>query len=118
LPVSRFNPVLVETSLGFVAAGLLEASVGLGAAMHKPIGRGLLFGVATLGALALSTEIDEVTHGKLGGSRSGFGHPGLVERITPHSMGRIARAYSDEGHNAVVGWKCGSTGCVGQGTLG
>ena len=30
--------------------------------MHEPIGRGLLLGLAPLGALARSAEIDEVAH--------------------------------------------------------
>jgi len=62
LPVSRVDPVLVEILLGFVAPGLHQGSLRLGASMRKPAGRGLLLGLASLGPFARGTEIDEIAH--------------------------------------------------------
>jgi hypothetical protein len=64
LPISRFDPVLVETSLGFVIPRLRKRALGLQAPMHEPIGRGLLLGLAALGLLTRSAEIDEIAHVK------------------------------------------------------
>src|ERR1700691_6005878 len=56
--------MLVEASLSFVAARALQVSFGLGTAMGKPARRGLLFGLAPLGPLALDPKINDGAHGK------------------------------------------------------
>ena len=61
--------MLVETVLGFVAPRLLQGPFCLRTAMDKPAGRGLLLGLAPRGPLARGTEIDQVAHAKLGGTR-------------------------------------------------
>jgi hypothetical protein len=55
LPVSSFNPVLVECPLGFVALNLRFGSIRLGAAESEPIGRGRLPGPLPSGLLAHSS---------------------------------------------------------------
>ena len=47
-----------------VAPGLVEGSLGLRAAMRKPIGSGLLVGLMPFGLLARDAEIDDVAHAK------------------------------------------------------
>jgi hypothetical protein len=69
LPVSRFDPVLVETSAGFVVPRLRQSSFGLRAPMCKAAGRCLLLGLAPFGPLARGAEVDEVAHAKLGGNQ-------------------------------------------------
>jgi len=69
LPVSRFDPVLVETFAGFVIPGLRQGSFRLGAPVHKPAGRSLLLGLASLGPFARVTEVDEIAHVRFCGNR-------------------------------------------------
>jgi hypothetical protein len=69
LPISRFDPVLIEASLGFVVARPRFGSFGLGPAVGKPVGHGGLLGLAAFLPLPRGTEIDNITHQKLGGSR-------------------------------------------------
>jgi len=64
LPVSRFDPVLVESFASLVAPGLIEGPFGFRSAVRKPIGSGLLVGLTPLGLLACGTEIDDVAHAK------------------------------------------------------
>jgi hypothetical protein len=62
LPVSRFDPVQVEASLGFVVARPCRGSIRLGSAVSQAIGRGLLLGIASFGPLSRGSEIDNVAH--------------------------------------------------------
>jgi hypothetical protein len=62
LPVSRFDPVQVEASLGFVVARLCLGSVRLGSTVDQPVRRGSLLGVTPFGPLSLGSQIDNVTH--------------------------------------------------------
>jgi len=66
LPVSPFDPVLFETSLGFVAAGLLQCAFAFRSAISEAAGRGILLGLAAPGPLARSAQIEEITHAKFG----------------------------------------------------
>jgi hypothetical protein len=54
LPISRFDAVLVEASVGFFAAGPLQSSVRLGAAVNKPLRSGFVLGFTPLSALSRS----------------------------------------------------------------
>jgi hypothetical protein len=71
LPVSRFDPALVEAFAGLVVLRLLKGSFGLRTPMHKPVGRGLLLGLAPFGLPAGSAQIDDFSHARLGGKESG-----------------------------------------------
>jgi phosphatidylserine decarboxylase len=62
LPVSCFDPVLVEASLGFVVAGLCRGSIRLGSAMGQTVRRGLLLGFASFGPLSRGSKIDNIAH--------------------------------------------------------
>jgi hypothetical protein len=62
LPVSGFNPVLIECSLGFVALNLRFGSIGPGTAERKPIGGSRLRGLLPFGLLALGSKVDDVAH--------------------------------------------------------
>jgi len=62
LPVSRFDPVQVEASLGFVVASPCRGSIRLGSAVGQAVGRRLLLGVAPFGPLSRGSEIDNVAH--------------------------------------------------------
>jgi hypothetical protein len=65
LLVSRFDPVLVEASLSFVALGPLQVSFCLGTTMGKAAGRGCLLGFAPFSSLPLGAKIDDGAHGKV-----------------------------------------------------
>jgi hypothetical protein len=62
LPVSRFDPVVVEASFGLVVAKAHLGSFGLGPAMGQTVGSGRLFGFAPIGALARGSQVDNVVH--------------------------------------------------------
>jgi hypothetical protein len=62
LPVSCFDPVQVEASLGFVVAGLCLGSIRFGSAMGQAVGRSLLLGFMPFGPLSRGSEIDNVAH--------------------------------------------------------
>jgi hypothetical protein len=66
LPVSRFDPVLVEGFAGFVTSRLLDGALRLRAAMRQPVGRRRLIGLTAFGALARGAETDKIAHAKLG----------------------------------------------------
>jgi hypothetical protein len=69
LPISSFDPVLVEVSLGFVAGRPRLGSLGLGPAMDKAIGSGGLLGFAAFLPLASVSQINNVAHQELNGNR-------------------------------------------------
>jgi len=71
LPVSRFDPVLVETFAGFVIPGLRQGSFGLRAPVLEAARGRLLLGLAPFSPLARGTEVDEGAHAKLGGNQMG-----------------------------------------------
>jgi hypothetical protein len=62
IAVSRFNPVLVEASMGFVVARPLQGSVCLCATVRESVQGGFLLGLAPFGALTLGTKIDNIAH--------------------------------------------------------
>jgi hypothetical protein len=62
LPISSFDPVLVEVSLGFVAGRPRLGSLGLGPAMDKAIGSGGLLGFAAFLPLTSVSQVDNVAH--------------------------------------------------------
>jgi hypothetical protein len=62
LPVSGFDPVLVEASLGFVVQGLREQAFWLEAAMDEPVGSRLLLSLPSFCLLALGAKVDDVAH--------------------------------------------------------
>jgi hypothetical protein len=62
LPISSFNPVLVEVSLSFVAGRPRLGSLGLGPAMDKAIGGGGLLGFAAFLPLTSASQVDNVAH--------------------------------------------------------
>jgi hypothetical protein len=62
LPVSRFDPVVVELSLGLVVARLCLGSFCLCAAMRQAIGCGDLLGLKPFGPLARGSQVDNVSH--------------------------------------------------------
>jgi hypothetical protein len=69
LPVSRFDPVLVETFAGFIAPGLRQGPFGLRAPVREAAGCSLMLGLTPFGSLARGTEVEEVAHAKLGGNQ-------------------------------------------------
>jgi hypothetical protein len=62
LPISSFDPVLVEVSLGFVAGRPRLGSLGLSPAMDKAIGSGRLLGFAAFLPLTRASQVDNVAH--------------------------------------------------------
>jgi hypothetical protein len=62
LPVSCFDPVQVEASLGFVVAGLCRGSIRFGSAMGQAVRCGLLLGFVSFGPLSRGSKIDNVAH--------------------------------------------------------
>jgi hypothetical protein len=62
LPISRFDPVLVEASLSFVAARALQVPVRLGTAVGEPARRGFRFGLAPFGPFSLDPQINDAGH--------------------------------------------------------
>jgi hypothetical protein len=64
LPVSRFDPVLVETFAGLIVPRLRQGSFGFRAPVRKAAGRCLLLGLTPFGPLARGAEVDEVGHAK------------------------------------------------------
>jgi hypothetical protein len=76
LPVSCFDPALVEIALSFLFPRLLQCPFGLGASVRKPARRRRLFGIASFGPLARGAEINELTRQKLDLSESCCGHLG------------------------------------------
>jgi hypothetical protein len=62
LPVSRFNPVVVEVPGGFVALGPVKGSLFLGPAIGKSVSGGLLLGLAPFGLLSCGSKVDDVAH--------------------------------------------------------
>jgi hypothetical protein len=69
LPISRFDPVLVEASLGFVADRPRLGSFSLCPAKGKPVFGSDLLGLAALLPLPHAAQIDKFAHQKLGGNR-------------------------------------------------
>jgi hypothetical protein len=69
LPISRFEPVLVEASLGFVAARTRFGSISLCPAMGKPVACGDLLGLAAFLPLPRTAKVDKFAHHKLGGNQ-------------------------------------------------
>jgi hypothetical protein len=65
LPISRFNPALVEASPVFVAPGAFQVLPGLGTAMSKPISGGLLLGVAPFGPFPRDSKVDDGCHAEI-----------------------------------------------------
>jgi hypothetical protein len=88
LPVSGFDPVLVETSLDLVLLRPRASAVGLGLTMHEPIGRGRLFSLLPLGSLARGSEVDDFAH-----SRSSAVTRYVIEG--PSLVGFIWNKYAD-----------------------
>jgi hypothetical protein len=72
LPLSSFYAVLIEVFAVFLAPGLLQGPFRFWATVQRPIGRSFLLGLAPLGPLAFSAEIDQITHAlfRLAGSHS------------------------------------------------
>jgi hypothetical protein len=64
--------MLVEISVGLLAADAFQDSFSFRAPMHEPIGCGLLLGLLPLGPFARGSKIDEITHCKLGGHPDGW----------------------------------------------
>jgi hypothetical protein len=62
LPISSFNPVLVEVSLSFVAGRPCLGSFGFGPAMGEAIGSGGLLGFAAFLLLTSASQVDNVAH--------------------------------------------------------
>jgi hypothetical protein len=57
-----FDPVLIELVASLVIARGVELSLGLAAAMKKPLGSGLRFITLTLVLPACSLKLDDVAH--------------------------------------------------------
>jgi hypothetical protein len=72
LPISRFDPVLVEASMGFVADRLCFGSFNLCPAMGQPVTRGNFLGLAALLPLSSATKTNKFPHHKLDGSQVGW----------------------------------------------
>jgi hypothetical protein len=62
LPLSRFDPVLIEPSLSFVAHSLCFGSLRFCTAVRKSVLRSDFFGSAPFGTLPLAAEIVYVAH--------------------------------------------------------
>jgi hypothetical protein len=62
LPISRFDPVVIEASLGFVAGSPRLGSLRLGPAVGKPVGGSGLLGIAPFNPLSRGAEVDNVAH--------------------------------------------------------
>jgi hypothetical protein len=62
LPISRFDPVLVEASTSFVADRLCFGSFSLCPAIGEPVARGDLFGLAAFLPLPRATKVDKFAH--------------------------------------------------------
>jgi hypothetical protein len=62
LPISSFDPVLIEISLGFVAGRPRLGSLSLGPAMDKAIGSGGLLGFPAFLPLTSASQVDNVAH--------------------------------------------------------
>jgi hypothetical protein len=62
LPISRFDPVLIEASSVFVAVGPRLGSFHLCPAVGKAVARGGLLGFAACLPLPRGAEIDNVAH--------------------------------------------------------
>jgi hypothetical protein len=71
LPISRFDPVLVEASAGFVADRLRFGSFSLCPAMGQPVARCGLFGLPAFLPLSRATKIDNFAHHELDGNQVG-----------------------------------------------
>ena len=87
--------------------------------MEKPVGHGFLFGLSPPGALALSAEVDEIAHAKLGGNQIG-GLAILAGFWNKYadSLTRFTVTYSDGGHTLrATKCECGYTDCFGQDTV-
>jgi len=69
LPISRFDPVLVEASLGFVAVRPRLGSFSLCPAIGEPVARGDLLGLAAFLPLSRVAKIDKIAHQMLGGNQ-------------------------------------------------
>jgi hypothetical protein len=69
LPVSRFNPALVEASRCFVVAGPHLGSFRLCPTEGQPIGRRGLLVLAPFGAFARKAKVDDVIHQEARGIR-------------------------------------------------
>jgi len=68
LPISRFDPVLVETLPVFVAQSPLQVLLRPGAAMREPVGGSGRCRLAPLGLFARHAKIDHRTHAQTRGS--------------------------------------------------
>jgi hypothetical protein len=69
LPVSPFDPVLLEILLGLVVLRPLPHPVTFRTAVGQPVAGGLLIGLPPFGLLARGAKIDDVAHVKLGGNQ-------------------------------------------------
>jgi len=67
IPISRFDPVLIEVVLGFVAPGPHQVSFRPGNSVREARRRGLFPGLEPFSPFSLSAEVDDGAHSELGG---------------------------------------------------